>query len=138
RVPLSDAAGRQVAEVVDDEVSVLAGRRVAARFREVEVELGEGGDSLLDPLLDRLRTAGAGEPDPVPKHVRALGPAALEPPEVAERPLPARPDVLGVVRNALAAAVTLILRHDPLVRLGGDPEYVHQARVGTRRLRSHL
>src|SRR5205807_5494906 len=100
--------------------------------------LGEGGDSLLDPLLDRLRTAGAGEPDPVPKHVRALGPAALEPPEVAERPLPARPDVLGVVRNALAAAVTLILRHDPLVRLGGDPEYVHQARVGTRRLRSHL
>ena len=47
-----NAAGRQVAEVVDDEVSVLAGRRVAARFREVEVELGEGGDSLLDPLLD--------------------------------------------------------------------------------------
>ena len=41
-VRLRDAEARLVAEVVDDEVSVLEGRRVAARFREVEVELKEG------------------------------------------------------------------------------------------------
>ncbi len=31
-----------------------------------------------------------------------------------------------------------MIRHDPGVRLGDDPEHVHQARVGTRRLRSDL
>src|SRR6202140_4917529 len=39
RVRLVDGAGARVAEVVDDEVSVRDGRRVAARFREIE---GEG------------------------------------------------------------------------------------------------
>jgi inorganic triphosphatase YgiF len=38
RVRLVDAAGARVAEVVDDEVSVRDGRRVSARFREIEVE----------------------------------------------------------------------------------------------------
>ncbi|MDQ6772214.1 MAG: CYTH and CHAD domain-containing protein [Candidatus Dormibacteraeota bacterium] len=138
RVPLLGPGGRQVAEVVDDEVSVLDGRRVAARFREVEVELQDGGDHVLEPLLARLRAAGAGAPDPTPKHVRALGPSAVGPPEVADTPLSAVPRAGEVVTNALAAAVGLILRHDPGIRLGGDPEDVHQARVGTRRLRSHL
>jgi inorganic triphosphatase YgiF len=39
RVRLVDASGTRVAEVVDDEVSVRDGRRVAARFREIEVEV---------------------------------------------------------------------------------------------------
>jgi len=138
RVRLTDAAGGPLAEVVDDEVSVRQGRRVAARFREVEVELRAGGDSLLAPLLDRLRQAGAGQPDPMPKHVRALGPVALAPPDVAVRDLGPDAATADVIRNALAAAVQLVLRHDAMVRLGGDPEDVHQARVGTRRLRSHL
>jgi len=138
RVPLSDGRGRELAEVVDDEVSVLHGRRVAARFREVEVGLKPGSDEVLVPLLARLRQAGAGSPDPTPKHVRALGPAALGEPDVAVHELPAGATVAEVVRNAIAAAVQLVLKHDPLIRIGGDPEDVHQARVGTRRLRSHL
>ena len=138
RVPLSDGSGRELAEVMDDEVSVLHGRRVAARFREVEVALKPGGGEVLGALLARLRQAGAGSPDPTPKHVRALGPAALGEPDVAVRELPAGATAADVVRNAIAAAVQLILRHDPLIRIGGDPEDVHQARVGTRRLRSHL
>ena len=138
RVPLLDPAGRQLAEVVDDEVSVLHGRRVAARFREVEVELKPGGDGLLGPLLERLRQAGAGLPDPTPKHVRAMGPVALAEPDIAVPRLGPNATTADVVRSALAAAAQLVLRHDPLIRLGGDPEDVHQARVGTRRLRSHL
>jgi CHAD domain-containing protein len=138
RVSLFDGGGRRLAEVVDDEVSVLNGRRVAARFREVEVELDQGADEILDPLLWRLRAAGAGLAEPTPKHVRALGPAALEPPEVATRPLPPEPTAADVVTNALAASVAAILQHDAGIRLGGDPEDVHQARVGTRRLRSNL
>jgi len=117
---------------------VLDGRRVAARFREVEIELKPGGDVVLAVLLKRLRQAGAGTADPVPKHLRALGPAAQAEPDVAVPDLPRDPSAADVIRAALAASVQLVIRHDPLVRIGGDPEHVHQARVGTRRLRSHL
>ncbi len=83
RVRLVAADGSRVAEVVDDEVSVRDGRRVAARFREIEIEVaGVGGnEAIVAPLVERLRAAGAGAPDPTPKHVRALGPRAMEPPE---------------------------------------------------------
>jgi CHAD domain-containing protein len=131
--------GAVVAEVVDDEVSVLDGRRVAARFREVEVEIrDERGDRLLGSLVDRLRHAGAAREDQVPKHVRAIGPRAAEPAEVAPPPLHEGATAGEVVRAAIANSVALMLRHDPVVRLGGDPEGVHQMRVATRRLRSHL
>src|SRR5437870_2458512 len=140
RVRLVDAAGARVAEVVDDEVSVRDGRRVAARFREIEVEVGgnNGGDGIITPLVALLRTAGAGAPDPTPKHIRALGPRATEPPEVAPEPLlPAAP-ARDVIRHTLAESVAAILHNDPLVRTGRDPEAVHQARVATRKPRSNL
>jgi CHAD domain-containing protein len=43
-----------------------------------------------------------------------------------------------LVRIAIAASVDRYLRHEPGVRIGEDPEAVHQARVATRRLRSDL
>jgi CHAD domain-containing protein len=43
-----------------------------------------------------------------------------------------------VVQAAITAATVRITVHDAGVRLGDDPEDVHQARVGTRRLRSDL
>jgi CHAD domain-containing protein len=48
------------------------------------------------------------------------------------------PTAGDVIRNALAASVARLVAHDPGVRLGDDPEDVHQARVATRRLRSDL
>jgi CHAD domain-containing protein len=138
RVTIEGADGVQLAEVVDDEVSVLEGRRVASRFREVEVELREGGESVLPILMERLHSAGAFPGDGVPKYLRALGPAAQEEPEVAATTLPDSPTAADVLRQAISRAVTTILRHDIGVRAGEDPESVHQARVGTRRLRSHL
>ncbi|HKC20642.1 MAG TPA: CYTH and CHAD domain-containing protein [Candidatus Dormibacteraeota bacterium] len=149
RVRLVDGTGVRIAEVVDDEVSVRDGRRVAARFREIEVEVpGENGagraqgalpvDSVITPLVNRLRIAGAGAPDPTPKHIRALGPRAIEPPEVAAEALLPNAPARDVIRNAIAESVAALLHHDPLVRTGRDPEAVHQARVATRKLRSHL
>jgi CHAD domain-containing protein len=138
RVSLVDGNGHHLAEVVDDEVSVLSGRRVAARFREVEVDLDAGGDELLVGVLERLQLAGAVRAARTPPHQRALGPAAQAEPDVVVPALPGDPSAGDVARRAIAAAVQLILRYDPLVRVGGDPEHVHQARVGTRRLRSHL
>jgi CHAD domain-containing protein len=139
RVRLIDAAGERVAEVVDDEVSVRDGRRVAARFREIEVEVnGDDGAAIIEPIVDRLRKAGAGAPDPTPKHVRAIGPRATEAPEVAAEKLKDGATARDVIRGALAESVASLLRHDPLVRTGRDPEAVHQARVATRKLRSNL
>ena len=141
RVRLVDAAGTRVAEVVDDEVSVRDGRRVAARFREIEVEVMQqqnGVNAIVDPLVMRLRGAGAGAADPTPKHIRALGPRAMEPPEVSA--LPVQPDspAKDVIKHVFAESIASLLKHDPLVRTSGDPEAVHQARVATRKLRSHL
>ena len=138
-VDLLDREGAVVAEVVDDEVSVLHGGRVGTRFREVEVELGERPPAgLLEALVGRLRGAGAGAPDSTPKVIRALGGRALEPPEVAPVTLGKKPTGADVVRQAISASVERIMRHDPGVRIGDDPEDVHRARVGTRRLRSDL
>src|SRR6202171_4885372 len=142
RVRLVDAAGVRVAEGVDGEVSGRDGRRVAPRFREIEVEVapqqnGAAG-GIIDPLVMRLRGAGAGAPDPTPKHIRALGPRATEPPEVAPQPVQADSPAKDVIKHVLAESIASLLKHDPLIRTSGDPEAVHQARVATRKLRSHL
>ena len=87
-VELLDAEGQRVAEVVDDEVSIYEGRRLAGRFREIEVELeGDADVSLLKAVVAALHAAGAGAVEPVPKVVRALGARATERAElVDERP----------------------------------------------------
>ncbi len=138
RTDLYRADGRLLAAVVDDEVSVLEGRRIAARFRELEVEVGDDLDpGVLDEIVDRLRQAGAGAPDPTPKYMRALGPRA-SPPEVQIPKLASGATAGEVVRRAIAASVVRLIQHDPIVRLDTDAEGVHQARVATRRLRSDL
>ena len=138
-VRLVDDDGALLAEVVDDEVSVLHGRRVAVRFREVEAELApEAPEELLPELVRQLRAAGAGPPDPTSKVRRALGPLAAGPPELAPVELGPDPSAGDVVRAAVTSSVLRLLAHDLGVRLGEAPEDVHQARVATRRLRSDL
>jgi len=136
---LLDSEGQVVAEVVDDEVSVLHGARMTARFREVEVEIRDtAAPELLEAVVDRLREAGTGKPDPTPKLVRALGARALEPPELAPADVDGGSSTLDAIRYALTASVGRMLAHDPGVRIGEHPKDVHQLRVGTRRLRSDL
>ncbi len=136
---LSDVEGLPVAEVVDDEVSVLHGGRVAARFREVEVEVADrAAPGLIDAVIGRLRQAGAGKPDATPKLVRALGERALEPAELSGVDLGEQPTAADVIRATMVGSVTRILRHDAGVRIGDDPEDIRQARVGASRLRSDL
>lgn len=140
RVDLFDADDRKVAEMVDDEVSVLDGAHLVTRFREIEVELTRhAGPDLGDEVAAAMKAAGAGRPEPVPKIVRALGPRATEPPDLRE------PDALDeaslpveVLRAAIVRSTRKLVAHDPGVRRGDDMEDVHQARVATRRLRSDL
>lgn len=131
--------GSPWAEVVDDDVSVLEGRRVTLHFREVEVEVGvDAPPALLDELVARLRAAGAGPPDPTTKVQRALGPVAVGPGDLEPFELDAGASAADAIRAAFTASVLRLVEHDIGVRLGDDPEAVHQARVAMRRLRSDL
>lgn len=125
--------------VLSDEVSVLDGRRVAARYRELVLDAGREVDTaVVHGVIARLREAGAGGPDPIPEYARVLGPASTEAPEVLI-PEPGPLSSIGdAVRAAIANSVVRLLRHDAAVRVGGESEAVHQARVATRRLRSDL
>jgi CHAD domain-containing protein len=122
------------AEIVDDSVAVLDGQRVTGRFRELEVELLDGGEEALRRLEKALRKAGAETGDDTPKLYRALDLAY--PPEQEELPDDAAP--ADVLRAALREQSVRLLAHDPGTRLGADPEDLHQMRVATRRARAYL
>jgi inorganic triphosphatase YgiF len=65
--------GRATVEVMDDTVEVRApDGSVADRFRELEVEMQDGGEELADRVAARLREAGAGPPESSSKYRRAL------------------------------------------------------------------
>ena len=139
-VELRDPEGSRLGELVDDEVQVLDGRRIQARFRELEVELDDSADAgLLSEVVDRLVEAGAVAGEPTSKYLRALGGreqvlgAEVVQPEVG-------PDasVEELLRHDLASGTLRLFRHEAGVRTGEDPEAVHQARVATRRIRSTL
>ncbi|MCD9625583.1 CYTH and CHAD domain-containing protein [Rhabdothermincola salaria] len=137
---LTGADGSELAELDDDEVSVVdADDHVAVRFREIEVELAAGGSpDLLTLVAASLSEAGAGAPDRTTKVVRALGPRALAPPDLAPAEVGPGSTAAELVVAALRASVSQVLDHDHVIRLDDDVEGVHKARVGTRRLRSNL
>jgi CHAD domain-containing protein len=133
-VTVTDLRG-PVAEVVLDSVSVFEGRRVAQRFREVEVELvGRGTEQDLQHIGALLRAAGARDGDGRPKVFRALG---LDLPAEA-RPLDPDSSALDHVLDRLRDQLEAVRAHDPGTRLGADPEELHQMRVAVRRLRAIL
>jgi CHAD domain-containing protein len=123
-----------LAEVVLDSVQVLEGAGKGMRFRELEVERRGGSEADLDRIVRALRAAGAAESDGRPKLLQVLGldPVAPPAPPVAESPGPER------LRAMIALQRYEIVTHDPGVRLGEDPEPLHQMRVASRRLRAFL
>jgi CHAD domain-containing protein len=127
--------GQPVAEVVLDSVSVLDGRKVKRRFREVEIELvGAGDEDVLHRLAAVLRENGATESAGTPKVFRALGLDIAPDTKSPDASAPPLERVLAMVR----AQLENIRAHDPGTRLGTDPEELHQMRVAARRLRAVL
>jgi len=122
------------AEIVDDSVAVLEGQRVTRRFRELEVELVGGDERTLHRLRSELERAGAAPGELRPKLYRALG---LDVPRVGGS-VPHGTPPLTALGMALAEQARRLVLHDPGVRLGSDPEELHQLRVATRRLRAFL
>lgn len=139
RTTVDGPDGLPLAEVDDDEVSVMDGGRVAARFRELEVEIApDAPPAVAEAVVERLRRNGADPAGPLPKVAKAVGPRFLDPPEAAPFVLPHGPTAAEVVMAAIRASVGRILDHHAMAVLGDDPEGVHQMRVGARRLRSDL
>lgn len=126
--------GGPVAEVVLDAVSVMEGRHVARRFREVEVELVGGDEEVLARLGDLLEAAGARVSDGRPKLFRVLG---LDVPGAPKPPGPSA-SALDHVLAMMWAQLEAIRAHDPGTRLGTDPEELHHMRTAVRRLRAIL
>jgi CHAD domain-containing protein len=136
---IRSAGGENLAEVVEDDVRVIADNAVVHRFRQLEVELAEHAPAeVLDTVAGALRDEGA-TPSDAEKEVLALGPRAAEPP-FAIPEIAADVPAGDVFRAAFAAATERLIRSDAFLRRpgGDDPEPVHQARVAVRRLRSHL
>ncbi|MGE5764486.1 MAG: CHAD domain-containing protein [Mycobacterium leprae] len=133
---LLDEASTEVAELVDDEVSVLAGEHVVARWRELEVELRDGDEGVLDRVGERLVAAGAQPAASPSKLARSLGTRAAAAPDLPP-PTPVTPDdpVRSLVVAALRRYGRAFVEHDPAVRRD-LPDAVHQMRVAARRLRS--
>jgi CHAD domain-containing protein len=136
---LKTADAAELAEVVDDEVSVVDDGQVVGRFRELEVEARLLDKKGIERVAALLTEAGAMASEPIPKFVRALGSKATAPADVP-RELDVSPSAPAgrAVQAALAADLARLIAHDPGVRLGVDDEAVHQMRVATRRLRSDM
>lgn len=132
-------SGVEVAELAHDDVRIVEERRYVGRFAQIEIELRAAATSeVLTSLTADLQEHGAGDLDPVSKSVRALGKRAQEPPEVAVLAPTSRASIADVVRHTVAASTEAILRSDAHIRLDEGSQWIHGARVATRKLRSNL
>jgi CHAD domain-containing protein len=132
--------GDRIGEIDDDDVTATVLRQPQVRFREIEVEVDEGADpGLVETVVKRLRRVGIGEGTSMPKIARALGDAALAPPDLVPPDEINRASTLGdLVRASISGSVRQLVDHDPVIRASEEPEGIHKARVATRRLRSDL
>jgi CHAD domain-containing protein len=125
---LRTPSGTTLAEVVVDDVHGTAGGEAAVvtRWREVEVELGQGDEELLARLANRLTDSGARPAATTSKLARALDVAPPTPP----------PGLAGAVAGYLDRQYARIVYGDVQLRRGQD--VVHRTRTSIRRYRSVL
>src|SRR5439155_3183672 len=137
RLQLRDGQERPLAEIDDDLVSIA--EPVADRFPQIEIEwTEEAKPKLRKAVLERLGRAGATRGQATPKVFRALGLTEGTRADVEIPHLDRHATMRDVVAASIAGATRTLIERVPGVRVGGDIEHVHKARVATRRLRSDL
>jgi CHAD domain-containing protein len=123
-------------ELNDDHVSSVVGLRRGPAFRQIEIEAeSPEADGLLDEASHALIHAGAVPTDATKLDI-VLG--GTPEPEIALPRTGSDLAIRDVVRFAIGSGAERLVANDPAARIGSDPEAIHQARVGTRRLRSDL
>ena len=141
---MSDSSGRELVELVEDEVRghTMGAETTTVSWREIEVELAEDGRvELLDRIEKKLAKVGVRRSKSKSKVARVLADrlAGLpQPPAEGKAAAKLKPSTAGaVVLDYLREQVDQIRAQDPLVRQDA-PDAVHQFRVAARRLRSTL
>ena len=112
-------------------VAVLEGSRVSEAFHELTLEPLAGGRKEVGRIQKTLRKAGA---KPSDGRRRVPGAAGFDEQDES----PAATPGLERLRMFFREQYARMLAHDPGVRLGDDPEELHQLRVAARRMRSVL
>ena len=130
----TQAVGRRVkrgshtlAKVHVASVAVLDGSRVSESFHELTLEPLAADRKELRQIEKALRGAGAKRSD---GRRRVPAPPGAD----ASDESPAANPGLERLRLFFGEQYARILAHDPGVRIGKDPEELHQLRVATRRL----
>jgi CHAD domain-containing protein len=131
---LRDADGEVLAEVCDDRVTAeeLGSTAVVSSWRELEVELVDGGEKVLAVVGPKLTKAGARPAAYPSKLARVLG-GRLR----ARQPAPPEGDAGAVIWAAVREQIDALKAYDPRVQ-SNEPDSVHKMRVAARKLRSLL
>lgn len=122
---------RSLARITVASIALLDGQRTTGSFHEIEVEPLAAGRKELGSIESSLRMAGA-------KRTNGAGPLEHALAREPQPDLPLPTSSLELMRAYLRDQYARLLAHDPGVRVGNDPEDLHQLRVATRRLRSVL
>ncbi len=133
--------GRPVATVCDDVVVTESGTEPVGTFREIEVELAPDlvSHKAIDVVTARLRDAGCRADEvSVPKAVRALGPRALDPPDIVVPAIGKGSNARDLVRHAIAGSVAELIDLHVGVWIGGSSSDLRRLKIAARRLRSDL
>jgi CHAD domain-containing protein len=125
------SGSRSLAKISVASIALLDGQRTTDSFSEIELEQLAATRKELARLESALEKAGATRMNGAGPLEQAL---AREP--RPELPLPS--SELETLRPYIRLQYARMLAHDPGVRVGSDPEDLHQLRVSARRLRSVL
>jgi len=111
------------------------------QFAEAEMELVKGDPAGLQALAAKLGPRLKLEPGALSKFERGLKALGVKPPTTEGGDgLRVRPEdrLVDAAYRVLQAHFNRFMWHEPGTRLGLDPEYLHDMRVATRRLRAAL
>ncbi|MBI2307626.1 MAG: CYTH and CHAD domain-containing protein [Rhodocyclales bacterium] len=137
---LEPAPGVQV-ELALDRGSIRHGER-AEPLCEIELELLAGPVAALFDLARALQAALPLRPEAASKAERGyrlFRDEALQPVRAGRSPVDAGMSPIAAFRAVAFDCLEQLLRNEAGIRAGGDdPEFVHQARVAVRRLRSAM
>jgi inorganic triphosphatase YgiF len=123
-------------ELRDDRVSSIVGLHRGPAFQQIEVEaVSPGADGLMDEVSDALIERVPSRPKR-----RSLRRSWATTPSRRSSSLKREPESRCATSSASRSdrVALRLIAHDPVARIGSDPEAIHQARVATRRLRSDL
>lgn len=138
----SSVAGSVVGELAVDEAEIpVPGAEESVRVNRVEVEAGAEGPKRLRPFVSELREACGLQPASTSKFGAGLAARGLTPPgepDFGSERVDASLTLGEVAYAVMRRQFGRFLRHESGVRLGEDPEEVHDMRVASRRLRAAL